>query len=146
LAKPDGKFGRIDIDHDLPVFSSIRGREGHARHGGELLAQVVVAVIVELLLVEAVGCEAQLQHRNARGVVTHDDRRIDPRRQEHADIVRGRNDLRDGQVNIDVRLKEYLLDGNAVERLRFHIFDAGYARADRVLAVGRNALLHLRRA
>src|SRR5262249_23012547 len=47
---------------------------------------------------------------------------------------------------VDVRLKEDLLNGNPVQRLRFHILDAGYARADRVLAVGADALLHLRRA
>src|SRR5262249_52751859 len=121
-------------------------RERDAWDRGQLLTQVVEPVIVEFLLIEIFGSQAELQDRNARGIVTHDDGRLDPRRKEHAYIIGSRNDLGYGQVDIDVRLKEDLLDRNAVERLRFHILDARYARADRVLAVGRNALLHLRRA
>ena len=108
------------------------------------MAQVVVAVIVKLLLIEIFGSQAELQDWNARSIVTHDDRRIDSSRQEHAYVIGRRNDLRDREIDVDVRLKEDLLDGNAVQRLRFHVLDAGYARADRVLAVGADALLHLR--
>ena len=79
------KLERVDVDHDLPVLAAVRGRKGHARHRGKLLAQVVEPVIVELLLVEAVGGEAELQHRNARGVVLHHDRRLDARRHQGAD-------------------------------------------------------------
>src|SRR5262249_5583206 len=59
------KLGRVDIDHDLPIFSSVRGGERDARDRGQLLAQVVVAVIVKLLLIETVGSQAELQDRNA---------------------------------------------------------------------------------
>ena len=130
----------------MPIFASVRGRERDAWDRGELLAQVVVAVIVKLLLIETVGSQAELQDRNARSVVAHDYGCLDSSRQEHAYIIRRRNDLCDGEVDIDVRLKEDLLDRNAVKRLRFHILDTRYARTDRVLAVGGNALLHLRRA
>jgi hypothetical protein len=133
---------RVDIDHDLPVFSAVRSRERDARDRGQLLAQVVVAVVVELLLVEIVGSQAELQDRNARGIVAHDDRGLDAGRQQHAYVVCSRNDLCDGEVDIDVRLKEDLLHGDAVERLRLHVLDAGHARADRILAVGAHALLH----
>src|SRR5262249_40134876 len=143
---PGLKLCWIDIDHDLPVLSSVRGRERDAWNRGQLLTQVVVAVIVKLLLIESIGSQAKLQDRNARGIVTHDYGRLDSSRQEHAYIIRSRNDLCDGQVDVDVRLKEDLLDRNAIQRLRFHILDAGYARADSVLAVGADALLHLRRA
>ena len=49
------KLERIDVDHDLPVLAAVRGRKGDARHRRKLLTQVVESVVVELLLVEAVG-------------------------------------------------------------------------------------------
>ncbi len=140
------KLERIDIDHDLSVLAAVRGRKGHARHRGKLLAQVVEPVVIELLLTETVGAEAELQHRNARGVVLHHDRRLDAGRHQGADCIRRRDDLRDGEVEVDVGLEINLLDRDAVEGLRLHVLDAGHVGADRVLAVGRDALLHLRHA
>ena len=113
---------------------------------GELLAQVVDPVIVELLFIEPIGAQAELQHRNARGVVRHHGRRLYAGRHQGADRIRRRDDLGDGEIEVDVRLEIDLLYRDAVERLRLHIFDAVDIRADRVLAVGGDALLHLRRA
>ena len=79
------KLERIDIDHDLAVLAAVRGWKGHALHRSKLLAQVVEPVVIELLLTEAVGREAELQHRNGRGVVLHYDRRLDAGRQHGAD-------------------------------------------------------------
>ena len=59
----------------------------------ELLAQPVDAIVVELLLVERVGGKPDLQHRNARRIVLDDDRRLDAGGQQHADEVRGGDDL-----------------------------------------------------
>ena len=84
----------------------------------QALAQPVDAVVVELLLVEFVRAQADLQHRHARGVVLDDDRRLDARRHDAAHRIGAGHDLRDREVEIDVRLEEYLLDRNAVERLR----------------------------
>ena len=56
---------RVDIDHDLAVLAAGRRRKRDAVDRRELLAQPVDAVIVELLLVERVGGEPDLQHRNA---------------------------------------------------------------------------------
>ena len=81
------KFQRIDIDHDLAGLAPVRGRKGHARYRGKLLAQAVEPVVIELLLTEAVGGEAELQHRHGRGVVLHYDRRLDAGRHDSADQI-----------------------------------------------------------
>ena len=137
---------RIDIDHDLAVFAAGRGRQRDAVDRRELLPQAVDAVVVELLLVERVGGQPDLQHGNARGVVLDHDRRLDPGRHQDADKIGRRHDLRDREIEIDVGLKEDLLNRNAVEGLRLDILDAVHARRQRILAVGRDPLFHLRRA
>ena len=140
------QLGRVEIDHDLAILAASRRRQGDAVDRRQLLAETVDAVIVELLLVERVGAQADLQHRHAGGVVLHDDRRLDARRHQHADVIRRRDDLRDRQIEIDVGLKIDLLDRDAVERLRLDVLDPVDAGADRIFAVGGDALLHLRRA
>ena len=61
--------------------------------GRELLAHAIDAVIVELLLAQRVGAEAELQHRHAGGVELHHDRRLDAGRHERADGIGRRDDL-----------------------------------------------------
>ena len=112
----------------------------------ELLAQVVDPVIVELLFIEPIGAQAELQDRNARGIVRHHGRRLYAGRHQGADRICRRDDLGDREIEVDVRLEIDLLDRDAVECLRLHIFDAVDVRADRVLAIGGDALFHLRRA
>jgi len=53
---------------NLPVLATVWCRKVTPGTRGELLAQVCSIRIVELLLVEAVGLEAELQHRNARAL------------------------------------------------------------------------------
>ncbi len=124
----------------------VRRREGHARHRGNLLTQVVVAVVVQLLLAEAVGAQTELQHGDAGGIILHHDRRLDAGRHQRANRVRPRDDLRDRQIEIDIGLEVNLLHRDAIERLRLHVLDPSDARTDGVLAVGGDALLHFRRA
>ena len=106
---------RIDIDHDLAVLAAGRGRQRDARDRGQLLAHPIDAVVVELLLVESVGGQADLQDRHAGRIELHDDRRLDARRHERANCIGRRNDLGDGEVEIDVRLEIDLLHRQAVQ-------------------------------
>ena len=78
---------RVDIDHDLPVLAARRRRQGDAGDRRQLLADPIDAVVIELLFAERVGAQADLQHRDAGGVVLHDDRRLDARRHQRADRV-----------------------------------------------------------
>src|ERR1700704_6637290 len=89
------QLGWVDIDHDLPVFPAVGGRERNAGDRSELLAQAIDAVVVELLLVEIVGCQAELEDRNARSIELHDDRRLDPDGHERANGIRCGDDLCD---------------------------------------------------
>ncbi len=139
------QFQRVDIDHDLPIFPARRRRQRDAVNRRELLAHPIEAVVVELGPVERVGAQGDLKNRHAGGVVADDDRRLDAGRHQGADGVRGRNDLGDRQIDVDVGLKVNLLDRDAVESLRLDISDAIDVRRDRILAVGCDALLHLGR-
>src|SRR5205807_10159199 len=112
---------RVEVDHDLAVFAAGRCRKGDAVDRRQPLPQIVQPVIIELLLVEGVRTQADLQHWNARGVVLYHDRRLDAGRQQGADCVRGRDDLRDRQIEVDVGLKIDLLDRDAGQRLRFDV-------------------------
>jgi hypothetical protein len=56
------------------------------------------------------------------------------------------DDLRDRQIEIDVRLKIDLPDRDAGQRLRLDVLDTVDIGADRILAVGGDTLLHLLRA
>ena len=140
------ELDRVDVDHDLPVLAAVGSWEGHARDRSELLAQIVDPVIVELLFIERVRAQAELQDRNARGVVRHHGRWLYAGRHQGADRICRRDDLGDREIEVHSRLEIDLLDRDAVECLRLHIFDAVDVRADGVLAIGGDALLHLRRA
>ena len=140
------QFRGIDIDHDLAIFAAGRGRQGDAGYRRELLADAVDAVIVELLLVERVGAQADLQHRHAGSIELHHDRRLDARRHQRADGIGRRDDLRNREIEIDVGLEVDLLHRQAGHGLRFDVLDAVDVGADRILAVGGDALLHLGRA
>ncbi len=140
------QLGRIDVDHDLAIFAARRRRQRDARDRRQLLADAVDAVIVELLLAQRVRAQADLQHGHAGGVELHHDRRLDAGRHQRADRVGGRDDLRDRKVEIDVGLEVDLLHRQAGHGLRFDVPDAVDVGGDRILAVGGDALLHLRRA
>src|ERR1700722_3140531 len=58
-------FFGITTPHDLAIFSARRCWQRHARYRSHLLSNAVVAVVVELLLVEAIGTETELAHGNA---------------------------------------------------------------------------------
>ena len=142
---PGQQLVRVDIDHDLAILAAGRRRQRDAGNRRQLLSNAVDAEIVELLLVQAVRIETELQHGNARRIELHDDRRLDAGRHQRANGVGRGDDLRDGEVEIDVRLEVDLLDRQTVEGLRFHVLDAVDVGADGILAVGADALFHFRR-
>ncbi len=111
-----------------------------------MLADSVDAVVIELLLAERVGTQAYLQNRDARRIELHHRRGLDSRRQRRADAVGRRHDLRDGEVEIDVRLEKNLLHREPGQGLSLDVLDAVDVRTDRILAVSGDALVHLRRA
>src|SRR6202042_1610352 len=120
-------------------------RQRDAGNRRQLQANAVDAVAVELLLIKVVRVETELQHRNARGVVLYNDRRLDAGRQQGANGIGRGDDLRDREVDIDARLEIKLLDRHTIDGLRFHVLDAADARTDRIFTVGGDALFHLRR-
>jgi len=79
----------IDIDHDLAVFAARRRRQRDAGYRRELLADAIDAVIIELLFAQRIRAQADLQHRHARCVELHHQRRLDSRRHQGADGVGG---------------------------------------------------------
>src|SRR6202022_2420746 len=125
---------RVDVHHDLTIFAARRGRQGDAVNRRQLLANAIDAEVVELLLVQAVRIETELQDRNARRIELHDDRRLDAGRHQRANGIRSGDDLRDSEVEIDVRLEVELLDGQTIEGLHFHVLDAVDVGADGILA------------
>jgi hypothetical protein len=139
------KLVRVDIHHDLAIFAASRRRQGDAGNRRQLLPNAVDAEIIELLLVQAVRTEAELQYGNARGIELHDDGRLNAGRHQGANGIGGGDDLRDGEVEVDVRLEVDLLDRQTIEGLRFHVLDAVDVRADGILAVGGDPLFHLLR-
>ena len=113
--------------------------------GATQLPKPINGVIVKLRLSEIVGAESDLQNRHGRRTVLYDNRRLGSGWQQHADRVRGSDDLRDCQTEVDIRLEIDFLHRNAVHRLGFDVLDAADVGADRVLAIGGTALLHLGR-
>ena len=140
------QFVRIDVDHDLAIFAAGGRRQSDARHRSELLPHTIDAVVIELLFVQPIRTEAELQNGNTRRIELHDDWWLNARRHQRTDRIGRRNDLGDREVQVDVRLEVDLLNGQPIQRLRFHVLDAVDVGADRILAVGSDALLHLGRA
>src|ERR1700733_15813330 len=78
-------------------------------------------------------------------MVLNDGGRLDPRRQDSSEGVRGRDDLSDRKVDANSGLKIDLLNSDAGQGLALHIADIADTRADRKFAVGRDPLFHLLR-
>src|SRR5271154_280906 len=121
---------RIEINHDLAIFSARRRRKRDPRYRGQLLADSIDAVVIELLLAERIGTQAYLKHRDARRIELHHRRGLDSRRQRRADAVGRRHNLRYGEVKIDVWLEENLLHREPGQGLSLDVLDAVDARAD----------------
>src|ERR1700730_8170712 len=113
-----------------------------ARYTGYRFPAEIISHAVWLYFRFPLGLRMVEELLAARGIiVSHEtdyNRRLDARRHQGADCIRRRDDLRD--VEVDVGLKIDLLHRDAVEGLRLHVLNAVDAGTDRVLTVGGDAL------
>ena len=72
---------QIEVHLNLALLAAVGKGRLRALDGGQLGADVVLAQIVQLLLVQALAGKPQLQHGNAGGVVLDDEGRRGARRQ-----------------------------------------------------------------
>ena len=113
-----------------------------ALHGGELGADEILPQVVEFLLAQRGTAQAQLQNRHAGGVVFQNVRRKDSRRQHAQDGLNDRGDLRDRQLDVDIRMEENLDHRDAVVRLRFDVLDVVDRGGHGAFGDGDDALFH----
>ncbi len=136
---------RIQIHCDLALLTSIRKRQGRALHGGQLCADEIVSEIKDGLLAQAVACQTNLNDRyGGRGIDGHQGGGGAWRQKSENGLDDG-GGLSERGLNIRVRLKIDLYDGDAVQRLRFDVLDVVHQRGHCTLRVRRDALLHVLR-
>ena len=113
----------VEVDHDGALASAVDVGDDDSRHGGELRTDEVEAVVVQLLLGEALAGETELQDGDAGGGEVDDLRRKDAGRELAEFELGGRGDLRVGGVERGARLEIDLEDGLAVERGGLDVLD-----------------------
>src|SRR5581483_6720299 len=91
---------RVEVHHDLPRLPPERQRERGALDRGELGADEIQTVIVELLLSERVAVEAQLEDGHARGVVFDHVGREDSGRKNSKNGLHDGGDLSNGHLRL----------------------------------------------
>ena len=113
----------VKVDLDLALLAAVGKGRLRSFNGGQLSSNVVRSQIVQPLLIHALPGKAQLQNRNAGGVVLDDEGRRGARRQAaQLDLADG-GDLGDSAADVHMRLKEDFDDGDAVERLRLDVLN-----------------------
>src|SRR5471032_2027047 len=135
----------IDVDHDLADLAAEGQRDGRALHRGKLRTYEAVAEVVERLLGQRIARQPQLQDRNSRRVVRNDVRRQRARRQHAQDGFGIRAGFGDGAIDVGAGVKEYLDHRDAVQRLRFNVFDVFNIRSQRAFIVRRDPVRHVLR-
>ncbi len=135
----------IQIHLHLPLFAAVGIRNRRSRHGDQSRADEVHARVEQLLLGEFVTGKAELQNRHGRCAVSNDQRRSRPRRQLPQLRLRNRRDLRNGLINVGVRLEKHLHYGDAVQRLRLDVLDVIDQRGQRALRHRRDPVSHVLR-
>ena len=120
---------RVKIHLHLALLAAVgKGHRG-ALHRRQLGAQDGIAQVEQMRFGQRrTARQRQLQDRHAGGVVGQDERRGRAGRREGELGLRDRRDLRDGEILIDVRLKEVFHDRGAVDRLRLGVFDVVHRR------------------
>ena len=115
----------IQIDIDEPRAPAVRLRHARATHGGQACADAVGAQVIELLLGQGIPAQRELQHRHVGRIVANDERSAGPGRHDAQDGLRLCGNLRHRTFHRGVGLEEHLHHGDAGERLRFDVLDAG---------------------
>ena len=127
---------RIQVYLDLALLTPVGVRNCRAFDRNQLRTKKILSQIIELLLGEPLPRQGQLQDRNAGCVVGDNQRRRCPLRQLPQLGLRNSRHLRDRSTDVRVRLKENLHNGDAVQRLRFDVFNVIDSRAQRALCNG----------
>ena len=136
---------QVKVHLNLALLAAIGKRRLRSLDGCQLGADVLLAQVVQLLLVEAFAGKTEHQNGHAGSVVLDDEWRIGTGRQAaQLHLADGRY-LGYGVADIDVRLEENLDDSQAVERLRLDVLDVVDRGGHAALAVGHDAVGHLRR-
>jgi hypothetical protein len=138
-----GQLDRVDVDHDLAGLAAERRRHGGALDGEQLRAEIVEAVVENLLLRERVAGDAHLDDRNGRGAVPEDERRVHPRREDAEQGLADGAALCHGGLDLRPGIEEDLDVGEAVHGLRFDVLDVVHVARERPLGDRDDPLLHL---
>ncbi len=136
------KFRRIDIDHDLARFASVRQRHLRALHRRKLGADEIQSEIVKLLFGKRLAAQANLQNRNVRRAVLNDERRRGAGRHDPQQRLANRRDLRDTRFHFCSFMEKNFDDRNAVVALRLDVLDIVHGRGHGALANRDEALFH----
>ncbi len=136
---------RIEVDHDLARLAAVWQRQRDALDRGDLLANAIDAVVVELRLRNRLAAERELDDRHARRVVLKDERRHRARRHSSQNCLRHRRDLRQRGFDVHVRLEVDLDDADARIGVRFDRSHVADRRRDRVLGERRDPRGHVLR-
>ena len=132
----------VEIHHDLPGLAAVGQRHLSALDGGQLRADKIEAVIVELRFGERRAAGGDLNDRHIACAVLHDQRRLNAGRQHAQDGLRDGGHLRDSRRNVRVGMKEDFDHADAEHGLRFHMLDVVDRRGHRALAVRDDAPFH----
>ena len=135
---------RFEIYLYLPLLAAVGIRAFSALDGGELSADEIQAVVIELLFGEALAGETELQNGHTRCRIGDDQGRGRPCRQLAQLGLRHRRDLRNGGGNGYVGLEVNLHYGNAHQRLRFNMVDIVDRGGQRAFRQGDDAAGHIR--
>ena len=114
---------KIEIYLHLPLLAAVGIGAFSTFDGGELGADEIQAVVVELLFGKALTRETKLQNRHTRCRVSDDQGRGGPWRQLAQLGLRHGRDLRNGGGNRHLGLEIDFHHGNAHQRLRLNMVD-----------------------
>ena len=133
----------IEIHLHLPLLAAVGIGAFSALDGGELGADEIQAVVIELLFGEALAGETELQNGHTRCGVGDDQGRGCPCGQLAQLGLRHGRDLRDGGGNRDLGLEINLHHRNAHQGLRLNMVDIVDRGGQRAFGQGDDAAGHI---